>query len=139
MPSWSRKSKEKRKEPEQLRRLYIAYHHRKPTDVDPSNLSFSLILTEKNPSPDENTCTRFRVVRQELLGDDTELEWMFSKDTAMSTRALRLLGVLLLAHVHQDVNVEQIQVILEAVEIEHAELVFKPELWIVAALQVRRV
>lgn len=138
----SKKSKEKRKqEKEQLRRLYLSYHHHNPTDSDPSPFNFCLVLSPKTPSPEEaNACTRWRISRQEsLVGDDGNvgLEWMVDRDTS-STRALRVMGLLLLTRVDDDVSVESIDNVLRHVEVPHVELVWKPEMWMLGALRVSR-
>ena|ERR1700733_2508636 len=130
-------SKKRGNDKETLRRLYLAFHHRNPSTRDPSTISYSILLTEKNPSPDDNTCCRYRVNMEASLTDDVGLlEWAFSVESNQSTRAARPLSLLLLGKVSPEVTAREIELVLRSVPVNQAELVWSSSPWMLGALRV---
>ena len=130
--------KKRGQDKETLRRLYLSFHHRNPSTRDPSTVSYSILLTEKNPSPDVNTCTRFRVTMEASLTDDIGLlEWVFSVEDGQSTRAVRPLSLLLLGKIAPEITSKQIEMTLRSVPVNQAELVWSSSPWTLGALGVR--
>jgi hypothetical protein len=130
-------SKKRGNDKETLRRLYLAFHHRNPSTRDPSTISYSILLTEKNPSPDDNTCFRYRVNMEASLTDDIGLlEWVFSVESSQTTRAVRPLSLLLLAKVSPEVTAQAIDAVLRSVPVNQAELAWSSSPWILGALRV---
>lgn len=134
----SKRGKDKRaRDKDQSRRLYLALHHRNPNADDPSPISYSLLITDKFPGPDDNTTTRFRIAREESLTDDIGLlEWAFSAQNALSTRSVRALSLMLLGKISPEISSQTVEEILAAVEVNQAELAWSASPWMLGALSV---
>lgn len=130
-------SRKRGREKETLRRLYLALHHHNPTTRDPSTVSYSILLMEKSPSPDATSCTRYRVTMEASLTDDIGLlEWVFSVESGLSTRAVRPLALLLLGKILPEVTAQEIELVLRSVPVVQADLVWSSSPWMLGALRV---
>ncbi|KAF8323354.1 hypothetical protein DL93DRAFT_687845 [Clavulina sp. PMI_390] len=127
--------RQKRKENDSSRRLYISYHHRNPNPSDPSTLAYSIILADKNPHPDATTATRYRVAREEEPYDTNGLsEWAFQAQPDHSTRSIRPLSLMFLSKVAVEVTPVQIRDILAVVPVKPTDLVWDTAAWVTTAI-----